>query len=857
LASPVLNQMMQDGVATPLAPRKTAFEHTADAPEVKDQQQVTQVSGLTDEEQQRIVKEIIHPYRTQWSTDRILRMPEWLKYTEFDKGNQILEWDPQTRNWFDAVAWARQQNQETDYTRLERYLNNITQKIRKTFTTAVARAVPPIVIQPENAENLADLTTAKAAQEAVTIIEKFNNAKNALSLEAKTLFLYGVYFKWTRFCIDGAWAGYKEEPEYGDVQAQLSVDHFHCTSCGADTDASDVDISDPDNMECGNCGGKVGPQDFYPGESTTVPGITGKKKKPNGMVKWSIHSPLQVDTDPAAETIADCDLLALEYETNVAQLRDKFPGRAEEIKEGTESATNDNATYDRLVRSQTFSRGYVVTADIFTSRTTFTQVWLQPAAYSRSEDQEFVKKLKSLYPYGMKMSMNGMLVLDLKPAVMEKEWTACKLDDGYGMYPPSVAKNVVPFNERFNNINNILDDYMERCATGVTMIDPKRIDYTELSGKSLTGGNFIPVPSLGEGIAQPLENAIKHFAFQLDPGLFNYLDRLWNYCMLIANVPPQVGGTGTQEGVETAKGQAQMLDQALGVLGEIYDRIKTEHAEAGQNAIECLQQNMSYTGDLWSVIEENGSEFRNNYVHLDEMQGRVRVSPNTDEGLPMSPEQKRAWCEEMMKMAQEENSAALAWLDETTNQELLADYWGLPGSVIPGAAQRSKTLQDINKLLQARAVPMQGPQGPVLDDDGTPKMQPSFAPEKWVEDYAVLKKTVMEFCAENCDVKAQNPTGWQNLIAFFRLACQYEMEVEMDQQKKKVAIQSAGAPQGPQSNPQVQQIEAEGLKQAMGAVDRLAEQGSMPPLAMGQSISGQVSANKELVDSVAKLLKEQ
>jgi hypothetical protein len=852
----------QQGQQMPPAMPKANAEPTPQNPDRNTQEQSEESWGLTPDETDTVVNGIIKPIRARWSTNRILQMPTWLRNFEFDRGRQILGWDPVSRTYFDAVAWCRQNNQETDYSYLEKYINNITQAVRRNFTAAVGRAVPPVIVRPENAENLADMTTAKAAQEAISIVESANDVRGMLNLEAQYLYLFGVYFRRTRFIIDATWLGYKEEPEYGDVEAQITEEHFHCTSCGVDTNAAQVDTSDPENMQCGNCGSKVGPQDFYPGESSTVIGKIGTKKRANGLPKWSVYSPLQIDTDPTKECLADVSLLALEQENDAAEIRATFPNKKDEITEGAESATNDNGTYDRLVRTSLFSSSGNVAADIFEARGTFAQIWVQPKAYDEltgPDQQPLIQKLQQRFPEGLRVSMYGAKVLDMAKAILSKEWTACKLHRGYGLYPPSVADNVVPFNERFNNISNILDDYMERCATGITIVDPRRLDMREMSGKPLTGGVLTGVPSVGEGINQPLANSIYHFQFQLDPGLFNYLDRLWNYCQLISGVPPQVGGTGTMQGVETAKGQKQMLDQAMGSLGDIYDAIKTEHAEAGQNAIECLQQNMSYTGSLWSVIEENGSEFRNNYVHLDEMQGRVRVKANTDEGLPLSPEQKRDWIQNMLELA-EKNPVAQAWFDETANQQLANDYIGLPGSVSPGASQRSKTLQDVGKLLQAGENARQpmyqiGPDGRVvMDSDGMPMIKPPVAPEKWVEDYTILKPTVAEFCRENCDVKGKNPVGWAYVIAFYRLACQYEAQVQGEQNKLKMQAEQAGQPPPPKPDPVIQQVEAEGLKQAMGAVDRLAQQGSMPPLGPSASIAGQVSANRELVDSVAKLL---
>lgn len=828
-------------------------QKTPQNPDASPKEAFEQKTGLTQAEAQRLVGEMIQPIRTQWSVDRIMKMPNWLKNTEYDKGKQILGWDPITRTYFDAVAYYRQNNQQTDYSYLEKYVNNVTQSVRRNFVAAVGRAVPPVVVRPENAENLADMTTAKAAQEAITIVEEGNHAKDMLGLEAQYLYLYGVYFKWTRFVIDGVWFGYKDVPTYGEVTAQVSEDHFHCLNCGADTDESAVAQSQ--KMACPTCGAPFNPSDFQPGESSTFMGQTGTTKKPNGLPKWSVYSPLYVDTDPTKEYIEDVPLLALEWEAEASDIRATFPWRIDEINEAVESATDDNASYHRLVRTMLFSSSFSVTADIFAARGTFSLVWIQPNCYYRiTTDDAFREKLQKLYPDGMKVSMWGPLVLDIEKAILAKEWTACKLHRGYGLYPPSVADNVVPFNERFNAVSNVLDDYMERCATGITLGDPRRIDFRELSGKPMSGGVINPTPTIGEGVNQPLANAIFHFAFEMDANLFNYLDRLWNYCQLISGVTPQVAGTGTMPGVETAKGQKQMLDQAMGPLGDIYDAIKDEHALAGQNAIECLQANMKYTGSLWQVIEENGSEFRNNYVHLDEMQGRIRVRANTQEGLPMSPEQKQAWCQQIMEMAEKQNPAAMAWLDETANQQLLNDYWGLPGSVAPGASQRSKTLQDIRRLLQAPPLKKIGPNGMQMTDpdDGSPVWTPSIAPDKWIEDYTILLATIDEFCRANNDVKQQNPLGWQNIMAYKQLALQYQAQVEGYLNKLKMQAQKEGQPQGPEANPTVQALEARLLSQAADAADQLHEQAHVPITA--KTTPAPVNAAKALIDAVEKVV---
>ena len=79
----------------------------------------------------------------------------------------------------------------------------------------MSRGVPQTVVRPENANVLADVTTARAASEAISIIERRNQGRQMVRGEFEMLYLYGCYFKYTRGVLDGNWSGFDEEPIYG------------------------------------------------------------------------------------------------------------------------------------------------------------------------------------------------------------------------------------------------------------------------------------------------------------------------------------------------------------------------------------------------------------------------------------------------------------------------------------------------------------------------------------------------------------------------------------------------------------------------------------------------------------------
>lgn len=830
-------------------------QHTVENPSTATEQEQANKYGFTPAELQKILTEIVAPYRRDWSAFRAVRLPRWLKNTEFDKGNQILAWDPGSKTYFDALAWYRQQGNngegvdEYDDERLDWSINNITQMLRTAFQAALCRSIPPVRIQPEDARNLSDVTTSQAASKAMAIVERFNHQRRMQLKMTQYLYLYGVYFRRTRFVIDGSWAGYRQEPIFGEKEVQLTKDHFHCFNCGTDTEAMAVDPATP---QCPACSAPLRPQDYYPGETGTVIAKVDEKEVPNGMVKQSVYPPMQIDADPNAQSPRETPILCLDEEIDIAQLRATYPREIAKIKEGATSPQDPNASYARLVRSLIFggdqnaglgsTSGATQTTN---QKPTHTTIWIQPEAYYRTSDQQLIDKLVKTFPKGMKMAAIGDFVPMIAPAVLEREWTACVLHEGYGLFPPSIADNVVPYNERFNNASFILEDYMERSALGIVLVNGEAMDANRMNGKQLSAGVMNEVSLKGEAGKMSMEEVIKHIPMTMDANLFNYMDRLMNLVQLISGVPPQVFGAGTTEGVETFSGQRQMLDQALGKLSIFWANQKDEYASAGQNAIECLQKNMEATGELWSVIEEEGSQFRNDYVHMEEMQGRIRVFPETDEGLPQSAEQRRDLWKQLL-LAADKNPIVQKFFDSPTNQRTGITALGLENAVIPGADQEAKTLQDIRKLLESGA-----PQS-TIGPDGQEVLLPTIEPEKQTEDYVTARATIAEFCRENSDLRQTNPEGWQNLMAFDKLLQGYETDVETDKAKRTLQVQMAGQPAPPPPpppDPTIQAAKLELIRDAQRGVQRLLELAEMPPLGKNQSITAQVSA----ADSIIRL----
>ncbi len=799
-------------------------------------------------------KKIIGMYRNQWGTDRLERMRVWMKNNLMYRGVQVLDWHEGSGTWVDSLSWYQGKNKVRDgeTTDLERYIHPITLMLGQTFIGNMSREVPLTVVKPQDARVLADLTTAEAASDAIGIIERRNRIRQMVRGEFEFLYLYGTYFKYTRGVLDGRWSGYDTQPIIGEIQVPQPA-MMRCMNCGRATPIEEM--AQPGQGElpkCPNCGTGMGEESYVEGGAPkTALGVVGVKKIPRAMVKQTIHSPLEIDADPQAKELDGTAILAFDMEIDIGEARMMFPEAWDRIREGAASSTTANADYERLRRNESYSFGTAYTTDTEQQRPTYSQVWIQPMAYSRTGDKEYAARMTKAAPDGLKLTMLGPEVVGCKPAVLTKEWTLCRLHENFGLYSQSIAENVTSFNERFNSAMQLYDDYMMRAACGLNLVDASRLDTDKWKGNTLAPATVVPVPmKFGAADRRPMSEAFMHFDIPINPGLALYPQMLWMFAQLLNGLPAQISGTGTNPDVETYGGQKLQATGAQTGLAPFWENVKEEHSAAAQNAIECLQMLLKCGAatEIWEVVEDMGSQFRNNYVNLEKMRGRVKVYPDEDQDLPQTPEQIRDSFQILMKELSAQNPAAAAVFDVPANQEVIGKVL-YPGLVSPVSAQRAKTLQDMNTLLKAPAMPILQPDGSI---GSKLPVEPGVT-----ENMEIAIPTITEFTIENADLRIKNPLGWSQIEQYYGLCQDMQTQQGMRKAALEQKVRAAGAPpqQGP--DPGTQAAITELHKLAVAMADQLVHLSEIDPSATKGTITGQVSAAKEVVDASVNVAKIQ
>lgn len=830
--------------------QQASQEHTADAPMQGTSQEPQNTGGISEEDQQRLIA-LARRYKDQWSQDRRILIERILTNLEFFKGNQNIVFSPgstefiNTSNWIDSVS-SSQHAQNSDNNDLYQDCLNFYQMLNVGFVAALCPQVPKSKWMPGDAEEPSDVATAKAAQMLVDKVERDN--KESSLLKSQLFFLYnaGSVFRFTRFVVSADIAGTKEEPVYDQTETELMPARMHCYSCGTDNQAG--------TPQCANCKSPMGADSFFPPVSGPVTRQIGTQEVPNGQVAQNLFCGLEVDVDPTAHSIRRTPILNLEYEVHIGALRDAYPGMFDQIQASATSELSTNGSVDRIARQLIYAQTDANSSILSDQRPTLSQTWFQKWAFALEDDKPFVERMKTAFPNGCLLINTGPTFLSCQAMDMNKHWTVAKTHEGYGMYPPAPGDVVVPFQRRYNDMANILHDGIARTFAGLIVSNNDLIDSKAFQGKQLQFGVFNPVKLKRTGApgSFKLEDAFHQFEFaiKIAEGM-EYQKHQALEAQTFALVPPQVYGGQGDPNIQTFGGQELNKNTALGALNIYWENLKDEHAEADELAVECAAENL--TQDLQYSIEDKGAEFRNQYVRLDDLQGSIHAYSDTDQGLPVTPQElQQRWM--TLLQAAKGNDVIAAIFDIPENQEQAADSMGVPGMVVPGNSMRNKTLQVIQLLLKAQPIPQVGPDG-----QPTGQMQPSIMPNAQVDDPTVAKQVIKQYCQNNFDIETDNPPGFENVLAYY--AAMTDVETQQASQVQITAGKAALAghlasqpppPPPPQLSPAQQQVLQLARQDGAQGMADLVTIGGSGPLGQGESYQAQAVAAAKLVDVAMK-----
>lgn len=727
--------------------------------------------------------DLIDKYTIRWAPVRRRRIRQVLRSREYFKGNQYISFDTDNFTWFDPLEAMFDGDPDKEDLGVYRYVNNIHQMLALSFVAALSPQVPKTQYMPADAERLEDLATAKAASRLQQVIERKNNIKRIQKMELLLLWTDGCYFSYQRFLVDSDRGKTHREPEWGMVPGELP-DRFECPNCGATTPAANMpsfaQMSCMGDQKQPGCGQPLSPSNYYPAEPIEYPGITGYKDVPNGMVAIDVYGILNVVAAPYANRLYQSPLLRLDEEVDLGSVRSAYPDKWDDLKSG-EFSTGDTML-ERMARQRVLNmiggRNNMTTDEM----PTFSRSWIQPWAFASLTGKSLAQQLKQMFPDGVMVVHVGRTFLEARKANSRDSWTWCGMVEGYGLNPPGVGDVVLDVQDRFNDSGNSMAEHMDRNATGLVLVDGSAIDSRKLNNKPMLAGTLTEIPRKGPNMNKPMRDIVTQITLGQTPGLAEYMDKLLLFAQLVSGVLPQIFG-GSDPNVKTAQGQRQMYNIALGRLGLFWDNVREEHAEKAGLCVRIAAKN--YTADILDVVATGDQEFRNEYVRINDLSGEFHAYAETDQGFPQTYAEIQQRLQDLFTAAQGEAAQTLIMeiMEDPANQKTIANYLLPANIVLPGDDARIKYTRIINILLGQKAKLINGVMVPSILVDQT-------YDRKYVE---LIKQVVNDWAIKNWKLQADNPDGWNNVLAYYTMAAELGAQMEMEQQVRAAAAQTAGA----------------------------------------------------------------
>jgi hypothetical protein len=789
---------MADQLITEVNPpqQQPSEEPTRDAP-------ATTTNDDNSEQDQADIKlllDMIKVQKEQWATEYRAIIAETLEAIEFLKGNHFFDFWAGTTDMFssfqaftDYLSGDADGKEDEDLT-LSDLPTNFYQMLFFGYQAVLSADIPRNTTSPENADETEDRETAKAATTVMEIIAKKNKARKLHLAKLFHFWTAGHYWEYNRFVVDATRFKTRKQTVLTIKKQQVVPDRFVCMNCGTATPIQAV--QGQEQPVCPKCGQPLEPQNVYPGYTDEVPVAEEQTDIPNGMVVKSIFGPLHIISKPKAMSRDESPIIGLQMEVSLGWLRDVFPDLYEQLRDGmgAEGAEDQQQRQARQIAATKTSPGFAMATLL--QDPTYSRDWVQPWAFSYLDDRKAAERLKAKYPEGCFIAHVGDLVLmpPVNQAISDC-WTRASTCDEVGQTGIAAGKAAIPVQKRFNNLTYMVDDFFERMAAGLVIVNAEYIDTKQLNRKGLLPGVFNPVALRKTGPQKALADLVHQFVFEIEPQLLEYMGSLPSQMQLLTGVMPQIVGSDPGENVQTASGQQQQLAQAKGKLNLHWNQIREQDAEAAEQGVSCAARNM--TDKWWNTVTDKTGEFRNQYVHPDQMKGSIHVEPEEDQGFPMTVEQIQAFWEKILNNT---NKAIAEMLfSEPKNVDACVSSFGVKGLIAPGSLSEGRALILIDLLLKGEPTQENVPVPGKINPDGSPAMQqvdvPSVQPDMWLDDLDSLGKILPDWAREHPDKWMDNDSFHGNLVAFIKLGL--EMQFQKQQMMAKASGQLQGATQPP------------------------------------------------------------
>lgn len=430
---------------------------------------------------------------------------------------------------------------------------------------------------------------------------------------------------------------------------------------------------------------------------------------PRTMQTTDIYGTLESRVPIMAKGQENCHYCGLVDDLDYRVLRAAYPEFRKEIKEG-EKAIGESG-FERLARLGVMqnnaggSRG-----SIFSNLSARANWWLRPSNYEDDmmdaaldepiEGAQTVREaFQKLFPMGIHLTFVGEVYVGSWAESMDD---ALKIVGGAksqdGMFQTALADPIVITTDALNDALNTAREIWD-VGWPSTWWSAETTEYDAANAQRAEPYALRQLLDLKQG-----ERAADKFYREPDPAVppsfQEYIQQMSGPIpqFLMAALPSLFGGETKDN--DTASGQAQAKNQALGTQGQTF-RVKEEIWAAIYYQAALAAAKAPPSDDM--VVSGKGGTTRK--LDISKLtKGKFGAYPDRDSGFPESTQAKRQIMQNWVQLAAQ-SPIGNQILDAPSNAKLILSLNGIDGMVVPEAESHDKQLTEIEELLQNAPIP--------------------------------------------------------------------------------------------------------------------------------------------------------
>jgi hypothetical protein len=782
------------------------------------------------EETQQLLLTVIRDCESEDASVRERQLRQWRRLK--------LLWEGFTRVWYSEVAhdwriWGdySEGSDQSDQSAYDKSVN-VFRAYLESIIAALSITTPPVKCYPDDAESTLDINTAKAGDKTGSLLFKHN--------DASMLWLHGLFI----YCTEGMVAHYnyddknKDYGTYTKNKTEEYTEHHEittCSNCGAvlgdevvqpdengelpnsqqqnqtsaqqpnqppqqqsnrsATELKDDELSEfdpgPDDVELQadlNEGKELCPVCMQLADTDinlqgfTLTRIVGTTTEAKSRVKQEIFGGMNVKVPNYARNQKECGYLIYSYEEHYAAALD----RCEKLKDNEElikqiEGRENKGAYDQYDSWARLSPQYMGEYPI--NVVTRKLCWLRPWQFNVLKDQDDVKKLKKLFPFGVCVEMINETYASAYPECLDDHWTINynPLAD-YIHYDP-LGLMLASIQDLTLDLVSLIQQTVEH-GVGLTFVDPAFIDTKAYAQQEVTPGSLMaskPINSskkLSDGI---FETSTATLGAEVIP----WLNQVQSLGQLVSGALPSLfGGAVQQQGGNTASEYSMSRAQALQRQQNVWKMLTTWWKNSFSKAIPQYINIIKEQGDERDVQRDKRTgDFINITVKQAELAGKIgKVELEANENIPMTFGQRK---DVIMSLLQAANPQLLELMNAPENRGLLYEALGLDDLFVPGSDDRERQLEEIQELLNTAPLETGDKDIP---EEASVQIDPDY--DNHQLQFEIVRQWVMSEAGKQA--KVDNPDGYRNVLLHGK--------AHLAQQQNQEA-QAAAAAQGNQPAP--------------------------------------------------------